>query len=101
DVLCMQETKCIDDRFPRDAFTELGYLSESFGQATYNGVAILSRKPISEIQRGFPADEPGAHSRLLGATFDGIRVVNVYMPNGQAVGSEKYAFKLDWMKRLR
>ena len=101
DVVCIQEIKCIDERFPREAFAELGYASETFGQPTYNGVAILSKKEMSGIQRGFPGDEAGAHSRVIGATVDGIRLVNVYIPNGQSVGSEKYAFKLDWIKRLR
>lgn len=101
DVLCMQETKCIDEKFPGEAFAELGYVSQSFGQATYNGVAIVSRLKCDDVQRGFPGDGPDAHSRLLAATIGGIRVVNVYIPNGQAVGTEKYAFKLDWMRRLR
>jgi exodeoxyribonuclease-3 len=101
DVLCMQETKCTDDKFPTEAFTELGYASESFGQPTYNGVAILSRLPFADVRRGFPDDEAASHARLLGATIAGIRVVNVYVPNGQSVGAEKYWFKLDWMKRLR
>ena len=101
DVLCMQETKCIDDKFPMKSFLELGYASEVFGQPTYNGVAILSRLPLTEVRRGFPEDEAGAHARLLGATISGVRIVNVYIPNGQAVGAEKYFFKLDWIKRLR
>jgi exodeoxyribonuclease-3 len=101
DVLCMQETKCIDEKFPGEAFAELGYVCQSFGQATYNGVAIVSRLECEDVQRGFPDDGPDAHSRLLAATIGGIRVVNVYIPNGQAVGTEKYAFKLDWMRRLR
>jgi exodeoxyribonuclease III len=101
DVLCMQETKITDDKFPAEAFGELGYTSEAFGQRTYNGVAILSNTELGEIQRGFPQDDPDAHCRLLCATIKGIRIVNVYIPNGQSVGSEKYIFKLDWMKRLR
>lgn len=101
DVLCMQETKCIDEKFPAEAFAEIGYLSESFGQATYNGVAIISRAKCEAVQRGFAEDLPGAQSRLLAATIGSVRVVNVYVPNGQAVGTEKYAFKLDWMRRLR
>jgi exodeoxyribonuclease-3 len=101
DVVCMQEIKCVDDRFPREAFAELGYASEAFGQPTYNGVAILSKREITCSQRGFLDAEAGAHARLLGATVDGIRLLNVYIPNGQSVGSEKYAFKLDWIKRLR
>jgi len=101
DVLCLQETKCTDDKFPADTFAALGYKSEAFGQRTYNGVAILSRHPIAEAQRGFPDDDESAHARLLAATIKGVRVVNVYIPNGQFVGSDKYRFKLEWMGRLR
>lgn len=101
DVLCLQETKCTDERFPREAFSELGYITESFGQPTYNGVAILSPTPCVDVQRGFPEDVAGAQSRLLAATVEGVRIVNVYVPNGQAVGTDKYHFKLDWIARLR
>ena len=107
DVLAMQEIKLTDDRFPAEEFAALGYQSAVFGQRTYNGVAILSRLPMSDIQRGFPEEAPdgaaGAdvHARLLAATINGIRVVDVYIPNGQAVGTDKYAYKLDWMGRLR
>src|SRR5262245_34765188 len=101
DVLCLQETKCIDDRFPRDAFLKLGYCVETFGQPTYNGVAIISRVACENIQRGFPDDDPGAQARMLTATISGVRIINVYVPNGGFVGSEKFTFKLDWMKRLR
>lgn len=100
-VLCLQETKCTDDKFPAEAFAELGYRSEAFGQRTYNGVAILSRSAVERVQRGFPDDEEGAHARLLAATVEGVRIVNVYVPNGQFVGSDKYRFKLEWMRRLR
>ena len=102
DVLCLQETKCTDDKFPAAAFAELGYDSLHHGQRTYNGVAILARGvELSEGRRGFPDDEEGAHARLLAATVGGVRVVNVYVPNGQSVGTDKYRFKLEWMKRLR
>ena len=101
DVLCLQETKTTDERFPREAFKERGYFSEAFGQPTYNGVAILSRKPCEDAARGLPDDEEGAHARVLAATVEGVRVVNVYVPNGQSVGTDKYAFKLRWLERLR
>jgi exodeoxyribonuclease-3 len=101
DVLCLQETKCTNDKFPAQAFAELGYRSEVYGQRTYNGVAILSRTLAADVQRGFPDDEEGSHARLLAATVQGVRIVNVYVPNGQAVGTDKYRFKLEWMKRLR
>ena len=101
DVLCLQETKCVDDKFPADAFAQLGYQSETFGQRTYNGVAILSRSACRDAQRGFPGDDENAHARLLAVTVEGVRVVNVYIPNGAFVGSDKYRFKLEWIKRLR
>ena len=101
DVLCLQETKCTDDKFPLDAFSELGYQAVTFGQRTYNGVAILARAACTEVQRGFHDDDESAHARLLGATVEGVRIVNVYIPNGAFVGSDKYRFKLEWMQRLR
>ena len=101
DVLCLQETKCIDEKFPRANFEALGYRVESHGQPTYNGVAILSLLPAEDVQRGFPDEEEGSHSRLIAGTVGGVRVVNVYVPNGQSVGTEKYKFKLDWLARLR
>ncbi|HUS11814.1 MAG TPA: exodeoxyribonuclease III, partial [Pyrinomonadaceae bacterium] len=101
DVLCMQETKCTDDKFPFDEFSKIGYCASVFGQQSYNGVAIIARHECAEVQRGNYEDQEGAHARLLAATLDGVRIVNVYIPNGQAVGSEKFEFKLDWMKRLR
>ncbi len=101
DVLCLQEVKCTAERFPAEAFAELGYRSEVFGQPTYNGVAILSLAPCSDVQRGFPGDGPDAPARLLAASVGGVRVVNVYVPNGQAVGTDKYALKLAWLGRLR
>ena len=101
DVLCMQETKCVDEKFPAEEFSNLGYNSESFGQAAYNGVAILSRVKPEQVHRGLPGGEEDAQSRLLAATVNGIRIVNVYIPNGQAVGADKYEFKLQWLRRLR
>jgi len=101
DVLCIQESKCMDDRFPAAAFAELGYQSAIFGQPTYNGVAILSRSECKDVQRGFPDDGPDAQARLIAASIDGVRVVNVYIPNGAEVGSDKYQFKLEWLRRLR
>jgi exodeoxyribonuclease-3 len=101
DVLCLQEIKCIDERFPAEAFADLGYQSAVFGQPTYNGVAIISRSEIEEIHRGFPDDTATAHARLLATKVGHIEVINVYVPNGQAVGTDKYIFKLDWLARLR
>jgi len=101
DALCLQEIKCIDAKFPREAFSNIGYNVETFGQPTYNGVAIISLAPCEAIQRGFPGDPPEAQSRLIAATVNGIKIVNVYIPNGSAVGSDKFIYKLDWMSRLR
>ena len=101
DVLCLQELKCVDEKFPVEQFAELGYHAAVYGQRTYNGVAILSLRDPSDVQRGFPDDEEGAQARLLAANVGDVRVVNVYIPNGQFVGSDKYSFKLGWMQRLR
>lgn len=101
DVFCMQETKCTDDKFPFDDFARIGYCPSVFGQQSYNGVAIAARQECVDVHRGNYEDQEGAHARLLAGTFAGVRIVNVYIPNGQAVGSEKFEFKLDWMKRLR
>jgi exodeoxyribonuclease-3 len=101
DVLCMQETKCTDEKFPAQIFRELGYHVEVFGQPTYNGVAILSLLPMSDVQRGHPDEPPDAQRRLIAATVNTVRIINVYIPNGQAVGAEKYELKLAWLERLR
>lgn len=101
DVLCIQELKCTDEMFPGEPIADLGYEFVTHGQRTYNGVAIVSKHPIADVFRGFPDQGPDEHSRVIGATVDGIRIVNVYVPNGQAVGSDKYAYKLDWMRRFR
>jgi exodeoxyribonuclease III len=101
DVLCMQETKCTDDKFPGDIFHERGYKCLTFGQQAYNGVATLSRFDCEVPRRGYPEDVEGANARLLATKIGGIQIINVYVPNGQMVGAEKYLFKLDWMKRLR
>jgi exodeoxyribonuclease-3 len=101
DVLCLQEIKCTDDKFPSDSFSQIGYESVTHGQKTYNGVAILSRKKIEDVQRGFPDDDENEQARLIAATIEGIRVVDVYIPNGSEVGSDKFRYKLDWLQRLR
>lgn len=101
DVLCFQEIKTTDDGFPLDVFSDLGYEAEVFGQKTYNGVAILSRRPMAKVVRNLPDDEPDAPRRLIAATIDKIRIVNVYVPNGQSPESEKFVYKMDWLARLR
>jgi len=101
DVLCLQEIKCKDEKFPAEPFRELGYSTEVFGQQTYNGVATLSLSEASDVQKGFLGDAVDAQRRLLAATINGVKVVNVYIPNGSEVGSEKYQFKLGWLGNLR
>ena len=99
DVLCLQETKTTDENFPADAIEAAGYHSVYSGQNTYNGVAILSRKPAEDILTDIPGlDDP--QRRILGASFGGVRVLNLYVVNGQEVGSEKYAHKLHWLEMV-
>lgn len=99
DVLCLQETKQEDKNFPLAELNAAGYQASFSGQKTYNGVAILSRAPQLDVQVGIPgfADE---QKRVLAATVDGVRIVNVYIPNGQSVDSDKYQYKLAWLKAL-
>jgi exodeoxyribonuclease III len=98
DVLLMQELK--QTEFPAEVFKELGYESVAVTQKAYNGVAILSRYPIETINTTLAGDEQDSHARFLEATIEGIRVVNIYLPNGNPVGTEKFAYKLAWMDRL-
>jgi len=130
DVLCLQEIKALEAQFPSAAFRELGYESAVFGQKTYNGVAILSRLPMTEVARGFagevgnpppyppprsvgedqiqdqpsffpePQADEGVEARLLAATVGGLRIHSVYVPNGRTIDSESYAHKLRWLGRL-
>ena len=101
DVLCMQETKIVDEKFPNDVFAEHGYNCITLGQQSYNGVAIATRGACDVVRRGYPDDQSDAQARLVATTFSDIQIVNIYVPNGQMVGAEKYYFKLDWLKRLR
>jgi exodeoxyribonuclease-3 len=100
DVMCLQETKQTDSDFPQAELQAAGYHSIFSGQKTYNGVAILSREPTGEVQIGIPdfADE---QKRVIAATVNDLRVVCVYVPNGQAVDSDKYRYKLGWLDALR
>ena len=100
DVLCLQETKVVDEDFPRAPFEELGYHVETYGQKTYNGVALLAREPLERVTRGFSDDPPDAPRRAIAATVGGLRILNVYVPNGESVESEKFPFKLAWLDRL-
>jgi exodeoxyribonuclease-3 len=99
DVVCLQETKLDDASFPRAAIEDAGYEACFHGQKTYNGVAILSRLGLADIQNGIRgyADD---HKRVLSATVRNTRIVSVYVPNGQAVGTNKYEYKLQWLAEL-
>src|SRR5262249_44216673 len=99
DALCLQETKCVDAKFPFDPFREIGYTAEVFGQPTYNGVAILSLQPATDPRRGLPDDGPEAQKRLSSAQDNEGQVVHVYNPEGFRGGSEKLQFKLGWVGR--
>jgi exodeoxyribonuclease III len=99
DVVCLQETKTEDKNFPLAELQQAGYQVAFSGQKTYNGVAILSRQPISDVQCGIPGFED-EQKRVLAATVNGVRVVCVYIPNGQEVGSDKYQYKLKWLAAL-
>jgi exodeoxyribonuclease-3 len=101
DVLCLQETKCTDDKFPQLDFLEAGYNSVFMGEKSYNGVAIVSRLPIGDPRYNFADDAPEAPKRLIAATIGGVRIVNTYIPNGTELWSDKFTFKLDWLQRLR
>jgi len=100
DALAIQETKLADEKFPKAAFAELGYAVEFCGEKTYNGVAIVSRKPLENISRGLVQQGDGQQCRLIEGDFDGVHIINVYIPNGQEVGSQKYEYKLGWLDHL-
>jgi exodeoxyribonuclease-3 len=100
DVLCLQETKLTDDKFPVVDIEAAGYQVAFTGQKTYNGVAILSRSPITDVVKNNPLFED-EQQRIISATIDGIRVVCAYIPNGQTVDSDKYQYKLRWLDSLR
>jgi exodeoxyribonuclease-3 len=102
DVVCLQETKVQDPDFPHEALGELGYRAVCFGQKTYNGVAIAARfgLALEAVEMGLDGDAEDAPRRLIAATVEGVRVINVYVPNGQAVGTEAFAYKLAWLERL-
>jgi exodeoxyribonuclease-3 len=109
EVLCLQETKVTDELFPREAFEALGYQVVISGQKAYNGVALLSLLPLDDVQVGFEALLPGdpeapglsEQKRVISALVDGVRVLNLYVPNGSSLSSEKYAYKLEWLACLQ
>lgn len=104
DVACLQEIKCIDEKFPAEAFERLGYNVAVHGQKTYNGVALLSRTPLEDVTRGLPGDPSDEQARYIEAVVSGprpMRVASIYLPNGNPLGSEKFDYKLAWMARLQ
>ena len=99
DILAVQETKTVDAQFPVEELAAAGYSAVFAGQKTYNGVAVLSKTPATEVVTDIPNfDDP--QRRILAATVDGVRVVNLYVVNGAEVGSDKYAYKLDWLANV-
>ena len=101
DVLCLQELKVTDEAFPYEAVETAGYHASVLGQKTYNGVAILSRDQPTDVIRGMGPDDTDPQARMISAVVGGVRVFSAYMPNGQAVGSDKWGYKLAWMGQLR
>jgi exodeoxyribonuclease-3 len=104
DVACLQEIKCVDEKFPAEAFERLGYNVATHGQKTYNGVAILSKSPLEDVTRGLPEADGDEQARYIEAVVSGpqpVRVASIYLPNGNPIGSEKFAYKLSWMARLQ
>lgn len=99
DLLCLQETKLTDDKFPHAELLAAGYQSQCFGQRTYNGVALVSRKPITDVVKNIPGFDD-AQARVIAGTLGEVRVIGAYFPNGQAPGSEKFAYKMKWLEAL-
>ena len=104
DVVVLQEIKCVDENFPSAAFEELGYNCAVHGQKTYNGVAILSRRPLEDVTPRLPGGDSDDHARYLEAIVPGdngtVRVASIYAPNGNPIGTEKFTYKLGWLERL-
>ncbi len=100
DVACLQEIKTVSENFPVEVIREAGYHSLVHGQKGFNGVAILSREPATETQRGLPGDDADDHSRYLEADVCGVRVASIYLPNGNPQPGPKFDYKLAWMARL-
>jgi exodeoxyribonuclease-3 len=104
DIVCLQEIKSVDDQFPRLEIEALGYNVETLGQKGFNGVAILSKLKFDEVSRGLPGDDADDHARFIEGVFStargALRVVSLYLPNGNPVGTDKFPYKLAWMARL-
>lgn len=100
DVLCLQELKCSDDQFPSAEVAGLGYQAHVFGQRAFNGVAILSRHEVTDVQRGMGDGVRDEEARVIAGTVQGVRIWGVYAPNGQSLESDPYYAKLEWYSRL-
>jgi len=104
DIVCLQETKCVDDAFPRLEFESLGYNVAVHGQKTFNGVALLSKFPFDEVRNGLPGDDRDDHARFIEGVVStatgALRIASLYLPNGNPPDTEKYTYKISWMKRL-
>jgi len=108
DVLCLQETKVVNDDFPRSPFEDIGYTPYISGQKSYNGVALISRSPLTDVSTGFAGvlgdkdiGDLDEQKRVITGMLDGVRIVNLYVPNGSSVGSDKYDYKLRWLAKLQ
>jgi len=105
DVVCLQETKTTDDAFPTEAFESLGYNAAVHGQKSYNGVAILSKRPLEDVARGLSGSDGDDHARYIEAVVStdsgsAVRIASIYAPNGNPPGTERFAYKLTWLDRL-
>src|SRR5258708_7014137 len=103
DVACLQEIKCIDEKFPTEAFESLGYNVAVHGQKSYNGVALVSKTPLEDVRKGLPGEDEDDHARYIEAVVSGpepVRVASIYLPNGNPIGTDRFAYKLRWMERL-
>ena len=103
DVACLQEIKCIDEKFPAEAFESLGYNVAVHGQKSYNGVALVSKTPLEDVRKGLPGDDGDDHARYIEAVVSGpspVRVASIYLPNGNPQPGPKFDYKLDWFDRL-
>jgi exodeoxyribonuclease-3 len=101
DVVCLQETKCTDEQFPALDLKAAGYHSVFHGQKSYNGVAIISKSEPREVRAALCDEEEDPQARVIAATIDSVRIYSIYAPNGQAVGSPAYDYKMRWFERLR
>ena len=103
DVACLQEIKCVDEKFPSAEFERLGYNVAVHGQKAYNGVALLSKTPLEDVRKGLPGEDEDDHARYLEAVVSGptpVRVAAIYLPNGNPIATDKFAYKLRWLDRL-